>query len=209
MAILVFITALLAAWWIKHNIYASLFKPILLTEKEKRILEKKLDLLELSAQREGKRTHRKPPAVMKEKRLMPEPYTEKGASREISITEKELNSLISKDEEAAKRVAIDLSEDLVSIALLIPVDEEIPILNGKTIRLNCGVTLRYEMEKPVVTIRGVSIGGVPLPSAWWGNIKNTDLVQKFGEEGGFWDIFSKGIENIKVRSDHLWIKLKE
>ncbi len=61
----------------------------------------------------------------------------------------------------------------------------------------------------MVAIRGVSLGGVPLPSAWWGDIKNKNLVEEFGSEGGFWDQFSKGVEDIKIRQEHLWIKLKE
>ena len=35
------------------------------------------------------------------------------------------------------------------------------------------------------------MGGVPLPSAWWDEIKNRNLVKEFGSEGGFWDQFSK------------------
>jgi hypothetical protein len=59
--------------------------------------------------------HEKPAGTTREARLVPEPYSEENASREIRITEKELNALIAKDEEAARRVAVDLSDDLVSI----------------------------------------------------------------------------------------------
>jgi len=58
-------------------------------------------------------------------------------------------------------------------------------------------------------MRGISLGGVPLPSAWWGDIKNKNLVEEFSGEGGFWSRFSKGVENVQVRDGHLWIKLKE
>ena len=85
---------------------------------------------------------------------------------EISLSEKELNALIAKDSETAKRVAIDLADDLVSVKLSVPVDEDFPILGGKTLRLFFGVTLSFKDDRPIVAVRGVSLGGVPLPSAW-------------------------------------------
>jgi hypothetical protein len=104
---------------------------------------------------------------------------------------------------------MDLSDDMVSVKLLIPVDKDFPVLGGKTLRLNCGITLSYDQGRPVVAIRGVSVGGVPVPNAWLGNIKNTDLVKEFGGQGGFWDIFSEGVEDIKVRDGSFVIKLRE
>lgn len=210
MAVLSVVIVLLTVWWIKYNMYAKLFTPTELTVKEQQVLDQKLERLEVSALKEEKFLDSRSDPYAKDESLKPEPYSEDDVLREISITEKELNALIAKKEgEMAKRVAIDLSEDLVSIKLLVPMNNELPVIGGKTLRLNCGVTLRYEEGKPVVVIRGVSVGGVPLPGAWWGNIKNTNLVQKFGDEGGFWDRFSKGIADIKVRDGHLWIKLKE
>ncbi len=69
--------------------------------------------------------------------------------------------------------------------------------------------LRHEAGKPVVVLRGVSIGGIPIPNAWLGNLKNIDLVQEFGGQRGFWDAFSKSVGNIKVSDGSLYIKLKE
>ncbi len=209
MLVMAVAVALLTAWWIKHNIYASMFRPTQLSVKEQKVLDLKLEQLERSGMKEERSF---PPAgeiVKNTGRLQPEVYKEDDARREIRLTEKELNSLIAKDEEIARRVAIDLSDDLVSVKLLIPMDKDIPVVGGKTLRLNCGVTLSYEAGRPVVAIRGVSVGGVPLPAAWWGDIKNTNLVEKFGDEGGFWDLFSEGVENIKVREGHFLIKLKK
>ena len=66
-------------------------------------------------------TANKAPVVLKKKRqdkgvpLEPEAYSEEGAKREISLTEKELNALIANNPEVAQRVAIDLSENLISV----------------------------------------------------------------------------------------------
>jgi hypothetical protein len=199
------VLALLAVWWVKSNVYAGKFSPTRLNETEEKVLAAKLDRLD--------RTDRRPvpakPSDLSGGPLAPERYTEDESAREIRISEKELNSLIARDEDVARRVAIDLSDHLVSIKLLVPLDEDVPILGGKTLKLTCGLALSYAEGKPVVAVRGVSIGGIPLPGAWWGDIKNTNLVREFGGAGGFWDRFSRGVEDIRVGDGALVVKLKE
>jgi len=206
-ALVIIVTALLTAWWVKHYIYASKFTPTVLTAKERKVLDSKLVKLEESAKKDlvvpkKKRHERGAP-------LEPEAYSEEGAKREISLTEKELNALIANNPEVAQRVAINLSDSLISVKLVIPIDEEIPVLGGKTLRLNLGLILSYENERPVVALKGVSIGGIPLPNAWLGNLKNRNLVKEFGDEGGFWKLFSDGVADLKVKKGHILIKLKE
>lgn len=206
--IILVVVILLGAWWIKSNLYASPFHPTKLDEKEQQVLDEKLDRLERGIQEDAP-SSRESTTTSNGARLEPEPYREDPARRRITISERELNSLIAKDEETARRVAVDLSDGMISVKLLIPVDEEFPLLGGKTLRLNCGITLDYEAGKPVVALRGVSIGGVPIPNAWLGNIKHIDLVQEFGGRGGFWDTFSEGVEDLKVSDGSLFVKLKE
>jgi hypothetical protein len=102
-----------------------------------------------------------------------------------------------------------LSESLVSAKLLVPMDEDFPILGGQVLRVNAGLGLTYENGKPVVTMRGISIMGIPMPNAWLGGIKNIDLVKEFGGGEGFWKSFAAGIDNIRVENGSLLIELKE
>lgn len=209
MAACFLMAALLGAWWVKSNLYASPFSPTRLSPPEQQALEAKLERLQ-----PGTPGNRRPAPggaaeTKRQGRLAPEPYREDAARRELRITERELNALIAKDEDTARRVAIALSADMVSVRLLIPVDEDFPLLGGKTLRLNCGITLRHEAGRPVVALRGVSIGGVPIPDAWLGGIKNVDLVREFGGQGGFWDLFSRGVEDLRVLDGSLFVKLKE
>ncbi len=203
------VVVLLGAWWIKSNLYASPFVPTRLTENEQQALTAKLDRLQRSMASDRKPLRTEVAETKSEGRLAPEPYTEDAARRELRLTERELNALVAKDEDTARHVAIALSRDLVSVKLVIPVDEGLPLLGGKTLRLNCGVTVRHEAGKPVVALRGVSIGGVPIPGAWLGGLKNVDLVREFGDPGGFWDLFSRGVEDIRVSDGALVVKLKE
>lgn len=204
----ILVTALLTAWWVKHNIYASKFTPTQLTGKEQQILDGKLARLEEAAHKhtavQKTAKNHEPHAPLK-----PEPYTEEGAVREISLTEKEVNALIAKEPDMARRVAVDLSEDLVSVKVVMPMDQEIPVLGGKTLRLNLGVGLHYDKGKPTVALKGVSLGGIPLPNAWLGNLKHKNLVDEFGTEDGFWKLFAEGIDDIQVKEGHIRIKLKD
>lgn len=198
-----------SVWWIKHNLYANPFNPTKLNEREQQVLNTKLERLEQSFQKQGKFSGTRTDEEMTKERLEPEDYTEDPARREIRISQKELNALIAKDEKAARQIAINLSDDMISLKLIIPVDKDFPFLGGKTLRLSCGVTLRHEAGKPVVALRGVSIGGIPIPNAWLGNLKNVDLVHEFNGQHGFWGTLSKGVEDIKVSNGSLSIKLRE
>ena len=208
LVVVIFITAVLAAWWVKHNIYASTFTPTQLTSKEQQVLDGKLAKLEESAHKDAA-VQRTAKSGEPNAPLEPEPYTEKGAVREISLTEKEVNALIAKEPDMSRRVAVDLSENLVSVKVVMPMDREIPVLGGKTLRLNLGVGLSYEKGKPTVALRGVSLGGIPLPNAWLGNLKHKNLVDEFGTEAGFWKLFAEGIDDIQVKDGQIRIKLKE
>jgi hypothetical protein len=192
------------AGWIKYNMYASPFSPTRLSPKERQVLDSKLAILDVSAKKERSFGKETPHDILK-----PEPYSEQGARREIQLTEKELNAIIANNPEVAKRVAIDLSDNLVSAKLVVPMDEEIPVLGGKTLRLHMGINLGYKNDQLVVALKGVSLGGIPVPNAWLGNLKDKNLVEEFGSEGGFWQLFSAGVQNITVREGHIGIMLKE
>ena len=198
------VTALLTGWWVKHYFYASEFSPTQLTASEEQVLEAKLSRLD-----SAKPTSLRPGNVAAGQALRPESYSEEGASREIQLTERELNSIVAKNPEAAQRVALDLADDLVSVKLVVPMDEELIFLGGTTLRLNLGVELAYQDGAPIVALKGVSLGGVPLPNAWLGGLKHQNLVEEFGSEAGFWKLFADGVENIQVRDGNLLIQLKE
>ena len=184
-------------WAVKTYMFPTEFTPVTLSKKEQQRLEQKLERL----------TDR-PPAT-KPKTLEPEPYTEVGASREIHFSEKELNALLANNTDLASKLAIDLSDNLASAKLLIDMDPEFPVLGGKTVKVTAGMELKVINGKPSAILKGVSVWGIPLPNAWLGNMKNTDLIQEFGQAGGFWQAINEGVEVIEVQEGQLYIKLKE
>jgi len=211
----VIITAGVTILVFKTYFFPSEFKPVTLNPHEEQVLTTKLEKLDSIGT--DVNLHRKnvlnkpskPDRFDPSSNLKPQPYSEKGIKREINLTERELNALLAKNTDLARKLAIDLSDDLVSVKLLLPVDEDFPVFGGKTLRVRTGVAFTYDKAKPVVILKGITIMGVPIPNAWVGGIKNIDLVKEFGAEKGFWKTFSDGIEDIKVEEGLLKIKLKE
>jgi hypothetical protein len=117
--------------------------------------------------------------------------------------------LLAANTELASKLAIDLSDNLISARLLVNVDPDFPILGGKTIKVTGGMELRLANGRPSALLKGISVWGVPVPNAWLGNMKDIDLMQKFGETGGFWQSVSDGVEQIEVREGRLFIRLKK
>jgi hypothetical protein len=141
--------------------------------------------------------------------LRPERYDERGASRTVRFSERELNGLVARDRQLARRLALDLSEDLVSARLLVPLDPDFPLLGGTTLRVSAGVEMALRETRPVVMLRGISVMGIPLPNAWLGGLKNIDLVREYGDQGGFWQSLAQGVEDVRVVEGELQLTLKE
>lgn len=208
----ILLTAAVTYWIVRTYIYAQDFEPVVLSQTEQQQLNRKLvalgyqpDSMQINAQNKNSKEN----DFDASGRLIPRKYTEEDGERDLSFSEKELNSLLATNTNMAKKLAIDLSQDLVSARILVPVDKDFPVLGGKTLRVSTGVEMAYKNGRPRVVLKGVTIMGVPIPNAWLGNLKNIDLISEFGDEQGFWKGFSEGVENIHVEDGELKIKLKE
>jgi len=194
------ISVILSVIAVNYFLFPNKLNPTELSQKEESTLNSKLKhfgLPTLPSQETSSDT------------LEPEVYTEIGANREINFTEKELNAMLAKNTDLADKVAIDLSENLASAKMIIPLDPDFPILGGKTLKVNAGAELSYSNGRPTVILKGVKVWGIPIPNAWLGNLKNVDLVKEFGGNEGFWKSFADGVDNISVGEGQLKIKLKE
>ncbi len=213
--VLIVILAVVAIgyWLATVYLFPTKFKPVQLNEKEQQRLEQKIERLS-GGQAAGTTSSRKvlPSQTSPSKTkvpLNPEPYSEEGISREINFTEKELNALLANNTDLANKLAIDLSDNLASAKLLVDLDPEFPILGGKTLKVTAGMELALINNQPRAVLKGVSVWGVPVPNAWLGNMKNTDLLKEFGDAGGFWQAIKDGVEEIEVKEGKLRIQLKE
>lgn len=203
----ILITVAVTFWVVRTYIYAKDFEPVELSAQERQTLDAKLRALGYDpapAEDAGRNVEE-----TDEQWLRPERYREADAEREVSFSERELNAMVANNRDLAKKLAVDLGDDLVSARLLVPVDQDFPVLGGKTLRVSAGVEMAFRDAKPVVVLKGVSIMGIPIPNAWLGGLKNIDLISEFGDDAGFWKSFADGVENVRVEEGRLKIKLKE
>ena len=217
--ITVLVTVAITFWVVRTWIFPSEFSPVELSMKEEQVLEDKLQRFDTL---QAGRTRGSAKAVKRNREnaaggdetvelevLEPEAYSEEGADRSISLSERELNGLLARNTDLARRLAVDLSEDLLSAKLLVHVDPDFPILGGQIIKVRAGMELAYRNDRPVAILKGVSIMGVPVPSAWLGGMKNIDMVEYYGGESGFWKAFADGVDNIRIRDGYMTVVLKE
>ena len=202
----VVVTVLLTLWIIRTYVFPADFEPVALSPKEEQVLAAKLERLESMQTPSGEQIA---PGEIVDGKLAPEVYSEDPSKRALDFTERELNALLAKNTELAERVAIDLSDRLISAKLLIPMDEDFPVLGGRVLRIKTGMVFDYKESRPVVKLQGVTLMGVPLPNAWLGGLKNVDLVAEFGGDEGFWRAFADGVEGIEVKEGRLQLRLKE
>ena len=194
----IIVTVGIGYWWLSHYVFPDNFEPVTLNASEQNSLNSKLNTLGIDTQGGGSAGP-----------LKPEPYSEEGASREVRFSERELNGMLANNTDLAQRLAVDLSDDLLSAVLLVPFEEGFPVLGGRTVRVNAGVELSFANGRPLVKLKGVSLMGVPIPNAWLGNLKNVDLVNEFGANPGFWQSFAAGVDYIQVQDGRLLVRLKE
>ena len=200
--VVIIVTAGLTFFAARTYLFPAELEPVKLSIKEKTQLDRKLRRLGWQLEITGKDR-------MDKEVMEAEPYTESDKDREITLTEKELNGLIADDPQLARRIAIDLDNDLASAKILIPIPEDFPVMPGRVLRVNAGIELRLDdARKPVIALRGVSLMGVPIPNSWLGKLKNVDLVSEYGDSG-FWESFAEGVDDIEVKQGEIYIKLRE
>ncbi len=205
--ITILLTMAATFWFVRSYIYAKDFTPVQLNTSEQQQLNQKLKVL--GYQPETTQPQNNQPASESDAQwLRPEAYQENAAKREVNFSERELNAMIANNQDLAKKLAIDLSNDLISARLLVPLDPNFPIMGGKTLRVSAGLETSFSNARPKVILKGVSLMGITIPAAWLGGLKNIDLISEFGDEKGFWSGFADGVENIQVSEGLLKVKLK-
>jgi len=207
----IIVTAALTFWVVRTYIFPAEFKPVQLSASEEQVLTDKLERLVMMQSRRtsGTGNNKQGTKDSPGEALEPEAYSEAGASRSITLSERELNGLLAKNTDMAKKMAIDLSENLMSAKLLIPVDEDFPIMGGQILKVRAGMELAYRDNRPIAVLKGVSVMGVPIPNACLGGMKNIDLIEYYGNEAGFWKAFADGVENIQIEDGNITMTLKE
>jgi len=204
------LTAVVTFSVIRTYVYPRDFTPVALRPKEEEVLEAKLEKMESQAfaRRENAGTNEKRDGQDLGHEGADEAYSESDENRTIRFTERELNAILARNTDLATKVVIKLSDDLVSARILLPMDEDLPMVGGKTLRVKTGLSFVYEDRTPQIVLRGITVMGLPLPNAWLGGLKNIDLVKTLGGQGGFWNAVAAGIDDLRVEDGQFVMRVK-
>ena len=184
------IAAASTAWWVKHNIYASNFQPVALTQTEQAGLDGKLKVLGQNAA---------PAAVDPEV-----------AKRTMSISEKEINAFLAQ-QGLGEQVKVELTEGAAAAVMVIPVDKDAPFVGGTTLRLRVAFGAHMDKDKHLsLSLSDVHVGGIPMPNAWLGYLKGLDLMSKSSMKSDpAVEGFLAGIRDFKIERGNMQIVLNE
>lgn len=212
MLLTILISVAVTVWFINWYLFPKRFEPVELSVGEQQVLSQKLQRFEafgLGGSDSDNSERADTNVAENSDALTPIPYSEEGADRTLKLSEREVNAILARNTDLADKLAIDLADDLISARLRLPMDPDFPFFGGKLLKARAGVELRYENDKAVVVLKGISVMGVPIPNAWLGGLKNIDLVEEFGATQGFWKAFSEGVTNVRVVEGDLQIELAE
>ncbi len=183
------ITAAATAWWVKRNVYASPMTPVSLTATEEVELQQKIAAFENPAAA---------PAVSPEE-----------AKRTLVVSQKEVNAYLAK-QGLGESVKVDLNKDALAVSTLIPVPPDAPFLGGTTLRIRVSLAASMnDSHQVVLNVQDVSLGGVPMPNAWLGDIKGVNLVTSDINTNPALKRFFDGIKEMDLEDDSLRVVLNE
>ena len=185
--IAVLVVALGVIWWTNRPI-----KPVQLTAEEKVVVQQKVEAI----QQVEKPAETKPA----------EPTYEKG-KKEIVLTERELNGLLNEHTTLGQKLKLELATDAVHARYETDLDPDVPVVGGKKLKAKARFIIKTTEGLPSLVLDDLTLWGVSLPNDWLGQLKGKDILGEIlgGGKGGK----IAGIEEMKVSSGELKIKLKE
>ena len=165
-------------WW--HN---RPIQPVELSAKEKSVVEAKVEAIQ------------KPDG----------PVYEKG-SKEIILTERELNGLLNQNTSLGKSVSFELARNAIHARVETDLDPDLPIIGGKRLKARARFLVSEIPGKAAFVLDDVTVWGVSLPNDWLGGLKGHDFI---GESLGGKGFRISGVEEFKVEPGRLIIRLAE
>jgi len=215
------VLALVAFFAVRHYFFAKGYEPVELTQKEQVVLDQKLEVLEDADVYvpEGAIEQRSPVVVgeidpeatpdeqldelLKDDERSPE------EQRRIVLTEREANALLHKNTDLAEKVKIKFEPDTIRGALVVPLDEDLPIFGGKTFRGKVRITARMdENNKLELIIQDIHAMGISIPKGW-AEFKGVNLVSDPDRANPVVQKFAAGIKDFRVENGQLIIELNE
>ena len=178
--VLIILALVVGGFWWWHN---RPIKPVELSAQEKAVVAEKVEAIQKPA----------------------EPKYEKG-TKEIILTERELNGLLNENTTFGKSVSFELATNAIHARVETDLDPDLPVVGGKHLKARARFLVSEIPGKAAFVLDDLTVWGVSLPNDWLGGIKGHDLL---GETLGGKNGRIAGVEEFKVEPGRLIIRLAE
>lgn len=166
-------------WWLNRPIH-----PVVLTAQEKVAVEAKVEAIQKPA----------------------EPKYEKG-SKEIILTERELNGLLNENTTLGKTVSFELASNAVHARVETDLDPDLPVVGGKHLKARARFLVSEVPGEASFILDDVTVWGVSLPNDWLAGLKGRNLLGEILGSGKNGKI--AGVEEFRIETGKLIIRLAE
>lgn len=166
-------------WWQNRPI-----QPVVLSVDEKATVEAKVEAIQKPA----------------------EPTYEKG-SKQIILTERELNGLLNENTDFGKSVSFQLATNAIHARVETDLDPDLPILGGRRLKARARFLVSDIPGKASFILDDLTVWGISLPNEWLAGLKGQDLLAQTLGSGNNGKV--PGVEEFKVEPGLLIIRLKE
>lgn len=135
-----------------------------------------------------------------------EPKYEKG-SKEIILSERELNGLLNENTTLGKSLSFELVTNAIHARVEMDLDRDLPLVGGKHLKARARFLVSEVPGKASFILDDLTVWGISLPNDWLAGLKGRDVL---GEVlGGGKPGKVAGIEEFKVEPGRLIIRLAE
>jgi hypothetical protein len=130
-------------------------------------------------------------------------------SKELKITEREINGLLNQNTDLGQSVRLEFAKDAINAYLAVPIPKDFPIGGGRMFRARGRFALSLgNGGAPYASLEDVSVFGLSLPKAWLGGIKGENLLAD-AIKPGKGDPVLQGIKSLRVEPGALIIQLED
>lgn len=197
--LIIIATVAITIWWIQRPI-----KPVTLTEKEKVVLDQKLEKISKDNSYPSSVTNR---AIQPPQKPSEPVYTP--GSKVLRITEREINGLLNQNTDLGQTVRLEFVRDAINAYLAVPIPKDFPIGGGRTFRARSRFHLSLDANgQPDANLEDVTVLGISLPNAWLGGVKGKNLLADAARDRNGRPIL-RGIKGLHVESGALVLELED
>jgi hypothetical protein len=176
----VILLILVGVWWWQNRP----IQPVVLSPQEKAAVEAKVEAIQKPA----------------------EPKYEKG-SKEIILTERELNGLLNANTDFGKTVSFQLATNAIHARVETDLDPDLPFVGGRHLKARARFLVSDRPGHASFILDDLTVWGISLPNDWLAGLKGRDLLGEAlgaGKNGRI-----PGVEEFKVEPGRLMIRLAE